>query len=130
MDQVSLPFVLNMDSTNTTQDDEDAHTSCTNDAFHKRKISTHIFCNADEGDSRDGYTTLVCKGSPKGRHKPTEKLAYDSRVPMHFQKNALVDTVTMIELEKEFILHTKDRHNGLCCLLLCNNLNAHIVDEV
>ena len=43
MDQVTLHFALNMDSTYTTQDNEDAHVSCPNDAFRKRKFSFHIF---------------------------------------------------------------------------------------
>ena len=73
----------------------------------------HIFCNVGGGDSRDKYSALVCKGSPKVRHKPIEKLAHDSRVHVHFQKNTWVDTVTMIELAKEFILHIEDRHDGL-----------------
>ena len=100
MDQGPLPFVLNIDITYATQDDEDAHVSCPNDTFRKRQFSMHIFCNAGEGDFRDGHSDLVCKGSSKGRRKPIERLACDSRVPMHFKKNAWVDTVTIIELKK------------------------------
>ena len=47
----------------------------------------HIFCNAGEGDKRDGYTMLICKGKHKrGRHTAIEKNAWNKKVPVLFQK--------------------------------------------
>ena len=47
----------------------------------------HIFCNAGEGDKRDGYTMLICKGKYKrGRHTAIEKNAWNKKVPVLFQK--------------------------------------------
>ena len=62
--------------------------------------------------------------------KVVEKLAYDSHFSMHFQKNAWVDTTTMIQLAEEFVQRFKDRNNGLGCLLFCENLSAHVAKEV
>ena len=130
MDQVPLPFVVSQESTHTTGDDDDVHVSCPNEALRKRQFTMHVFCNAGEGEKRDGYVALVCKGSPRGRRTVIEKLAYDSRVPMHFQKNAWVDTACMIEIAEEFIEHVRKKHDGLGVLLFCDNLKAHVAPEV
>ena len=90
----------------------------------------HMFINAGEGDARDGHAALVCKGSPNGRLKIVEKLAYDSRVLVNLQNNALVDTYMMTQLAKEFVQSMKDRHNGLGCLLFCDNLSMHVAEEL
>ena len=73
----------------------------------------HVFMNAGRGDLRDGYTALVCRGSRIGRHKVIEKLAWDTRIPMHFQKNAWVDTETMVDMAKAFAEHVRKKHNSL-----------------
>lgn len=90
----------------------------------------HIFMNAGRGDLRDGCTALACKGSRNGRRKSIEKLAWDTRVPMHFQKNAWVDAETMVNIAKEFAEHVRKKHNGLWVLLHCDNLSAQVSDIV
>ena len=113
MNQGILAFVIDMDSVFTTDVDNEIHITCTNNALRKRQFTMHVFINSGEGDSRDGHIALACKGSPNGRRKVVEKLAYDSRVPIHFQKNAWVDTIVIIQLAEEFVQRTKDRHNSL-----------------
>ena len=130
MDQVPLPFVVSQDSSYTTADDENVHISCPNESLRKRQATMHIFMNAGRGDLRDGYTALVCKGSRKGRRKAIEKLAWDTRVPMHFQKNAWVDTETMVDMAKAFVQHVRNKHDGLWVLLYCDNLSAHVSEIV
>lgn len=130
MDQVPLPFVVSQESTYTTENDQNVHISAPSDALRKRQFTMHIFCNAGKGEDRDGYTPLICKGSPNGRRTQIEKLAYNNNTPMLFQKNAWVDTPTMKQLATHFVNHIKDRHNGLGVLLYCDNLAAHVADEV
>ena len=129
MDQTPLPFVVSHDSTCTTEDDENVHVSAPKEALRKRQFIMHVFCNSGKGEDRDGYTALVCKGSPKGRRTQIEKLAYNN-APMLFQKNAWVGAHEMKTLANDFINHIKERHNGLGVLLFCDNLAAHVSDEV
>ena len=56
-------------------------------------------------------------------------MAYDSRAPIHFQKSAWAGTTVMIKLAEEFAQHAKGRHNGLGCVLFCDNLSVHVADE-
>ena len=44
--------------------------------------------------------------------------------------NAWVDTARMIEIAEEFIEHVRKKHDGLCALLFCDNLKAHVAPEV
>ena len=90
----------------------------------------HVCCNACEGEKRDGCTALVCKGLPRGRRKEIEKMTLDPRVPMHFEKNAWTCAITMVKLAEEFLKYMKDKHDGLGCLLFCDDLSAHVSDEV
>ena len=53
----------------------------------------------------------------------------DSRAPMHFQKSAWVDTTTMKKLAEESAQNEKDRHNGLECVLISENLSTRVTDE-
>ena len=62
--------------------------------------------------------------------KEVEKMAYDSRAPTHFQKSAWVDTTAMIKLAEELAQCANDRHNGLGCVLFCDNLSVRVADEV
>ena len=88
MDQVPLPFVVSQDSTRTDEDDADINISCPNESLRKRQCTIHICVNAGDVNDRDGCTSLICKGAFIGRRKQIEKLPWDERVPVHFQKNA------------------------------------------
>ena len=101
-----------MDYSFATCYDNGIHINCTNDASSKSKLTMRVFINAGEGDSRDGHACLVFKGSPNGRRKVVERLAYDSRVPMNFQKNTWVSTTATMQLAEEFVQRVKDKPNG------------------
>ena len=45
----------------------------------------HIFINTGEGDDRDGWTALVCKGKRRNE-KAAEMKAWHKDVPMYFQE--------------------------------------------
>ena len=74
MDQVPLLFVVSKDNTYTTKDDKNVHVAAPSEALRKRQFTMHIIMNASSGKKRHGYTSLIYKGSEKGRRKPTEKL--------------------------------------------------------
>ena len=77
-----------------------------------------IVINAGEGDKRDGCATLICKGAFVGRRKTVEKLAWDERVPMHFQKNAWVDSEVACALAEDFVQCARSKHDEfwVCCI--------------
>lgn len=85
-DQVPLPFVLSMDSTYTLTEDTDVHVSFPNDALRKRQFIMHIIANTGEGENKLGYTTLVCKGSSRGRCKQYEVAEWDPELPCFGRK--------------------------------------------
>ena len=89
-----------------------------------------IVINAGEGDKRDGHVTLICKGAFVGRRKTVEKLAWDERVPMHFQKNAWVDSEVACALAKDFVRRVRIKHGDFWVLLCLDNLSAHCNAEV
>ena len=46
-----------------------------------------VFCNTGEGNKRDGYTVLICKGKYKGgRYTVIKKNVWNKKVPVLFQK--------------------------------------------
>ena len=57
-------------------------------------------------------------------------MSLDPRVPMHFEKNVWTCAITMVKLAEEFVEHMKDKHDGLECLLFCDDLSTHVSDEV
>ena len=73
----------------------------------------HIFMNAEKEDLRDSYTVLICKYSCLRRHKTVEKLAWNIRVPLLFQKNMQVDMDIILNFADASIEHIKDKYNGL-----------------
>ena len=86
VDQVPLPFVVSQDGTCTDDKDKDAHVKAPGDALRKRQFTMHVICNAWEGEERDGYTVLTCKGKQKGRRAAIEKYVWNKKIPALFQK--------------------------------------------
>ena len=60
--------------------------SYSNESLRKRQPTMCIFMNTEKGDLRDVCTALMCKSSCLGRYKAVEKLVWDTRVSMLFQK--------------------------------------------
>jgi hypothetical protein len=133
MDQVPLPFIVNMDSTYTTDDDKDRQVAGTGKAdLRKRQFTKHIYMNAAEGDKRDGYVELICKGKTLlgGRFSRAEREAWNKEVVMYFQKSAWMDREVMKESASRFCKHVAEKHHGKKVLLTCDNLDAQVCDEV
>jgi hypothetical protein len=63
VDQVPLLFVVSMDrSTYTTEDDLYAKTSGTGKGYlRKQQFTMNIYVNAGLGEDADGYVELICK---------------------------------------------------------------------
>ena len=91
-EQMTSPFAVSMDSMRTLEEDVPVHISCQDEALRKRKFTMDVAINAGEGDKRGGCRILIFKGDFVGRKKMVEKLAWNERVPMHFEKNAWADS--------------------------------------
>ena len=72
-----------------------------------------IAVSTGESEDRHGCTSIICRGSPRDRHKPYEKLSCDPRVLVRLKKNAWADTTTMIEIAKEFTQQDRVKHGGM-----------------
>ena len=75
-----------MNSTYTINEDKNIHASYEDNALRKRQFTMDMCFNAGEGDQRDSYVSLVCKGVFNGRRKKVEQLALDKRVSILFKK--------------------------------------------
>ena len=62
--------------------------------------------------------------------KIVEKLVWDERVPMCFQKNAWVDSEVACALAKDFVRRARIKHGDFWVLLCLDNLSAHCNAEV
>lgn len=71
--QAPLPFVASRGTTCANENDKETHVVAPSNALHKRQFAMRVFCNAGEGEERDGCTVLTCKGSPKGRRTAMKK---------------------------------------------------------
>ena len=59
------------------------------------------------------------------------KIAWSTNIPFLFPKNALVETVIMEEIAREFLEYAKVKHNGKRVLVFCDNLrSAHLAQTV
>ena len=130
MDQVPLPFVVSQDNTYTTEDDKNVHVTAPSEALRKRQFTMHIIMNASSGKKRHGYTSLICKGSEKGRRKPAEKLAWNKKVPILFQKNAWADKAALMKIAREFVKQANKKHGDIWKVISCDNLKPQIDPEV
>ena len=129
MDQVPCPFVVNQDTTFTDEGDEDVHIRAPNDSLRKRQFTLHCVLNAGVGEKAHAWVELVCNGTGK-RISRTEKNAWNENVEVFWQKKAWVDKYVMREIAKAFVRKKKMRHGDLWVLLFCDNLKAHLDDEV
>mmetsp|Transcript_14392 Transcript_14392/g.16750 ORF Transcript_14392/g.16750 Transcript_14392/m.16750 type:complete len:112 (-) Transcript_14392:56-391(-) len=87
MDQSPLPFVNGQDVTFTMGDDDDVNIKCPKESLRKRQFTMHLVFNAAEGDDRDGWCDLVCKGTGQ-RIKDAEKELWDEDVDVFWQSKA------------------------------------------
>ena len=134
MDQVPLPFVVSQDTTFTTHTDTDVHIHRTGkgERLRKRQFTMHIYMNVGEGDKRDGYVELICLGKviDGARFSLAEQSAWDKDVKMYFQQNAWMDRPVMEKSASSFNENIKTRWGeDAKTLLICDNLDAHIVDK-
>ncbi len=132
VDQVPLPFVVSMDSTYTTADDEDVQIAGTGKGDHrKRQFTMNIYVNAGEGEDADGYVELICKGKviDGSRFSKIEREAWAKDVPMYFQQNAWMDREVMALSAQNFSEHVKEKWGDQKVLLFCDNLDAHVCDN-
>ena len=130
MDQVPLPFVVNHDFTYTVEDDKDIHTSAPSDLLRKRQFTMHVVVNAGEGPKRQGFVDLVDKGNGT-RIMKAEKEQWDERVDVFWQRNAWVDAVVMRKLARKFVdFKVRVHGESTWVLLFCDNLSAHLDEEV
>ena len=86
MDQVLLPFVVNLDSNLTTHDNNGIHISAPSDALRKRQFTMHVVVNAGAGDKFEGFVDIFCKGTGKIISK-TDQDRYNAMSKNVFQKN-------------------------------------------
>ena len=130
MDQCPLPFVVGQETTFTVASDSDVHIKCPGEALRKGQFTMHVVNNAGNGARRAGWVDLVCKGTGK-RVRQTEKELWDARVSVYFQKNAWVDTEVMKQLATKFVNFKTEKYGpDTWVLLYCNNLRAHLADDV
>ena len=97
-----------------------------------KKEAVHNGCCHEfrRGRIRDGHASLICKGDFVGRRKTVETLARDERVPMHFQKNAWVDSEVAIALAKDFVQRVRSNHGDFWVSFHSDNLRVHCNAEV
>jgi len=122
-----------MDHTYTMADDDTRQIAGTGKAdLRKRQFTMHIYVNGATGADRDGYTELICRGKRLFgvRLSRAEREAWNKNINMYFQKSAWMDRVVMAESAKRFCEHVARKHNGKKVLLMCDNLDAHICDDV
>lgn len=130
MDQSPLPFVNGQDVTFTMEDDNDVNIKCPKESLRKRQFTMHLVFNASEGDDRDGWCDLVCKGTGK-RIKDAEKELWDEDVDVFWQSKAWVDKVVMLEIAKKFVRRKIAKHGeDVWVILFCDNLSAHCDPDV
>ena len=104
MDQIPMPFVVDQDSTFTTEDDEHVHIRGTGaDGLNKRQYSAHVFINAgNKEENTHGYIDLICRG--KGVCiTQLEKDSYNPNINVRWQQKAWVDREIMIDIAKDFV---------------------------
>ena len=126
MDQIPMPFVVDQDSTFTTEDDEHVHIRGTGaDGLNKRQYSAHVFINAgNKEENTHGYIDLICRG--KGvRITQLEKDSYNPNINVRWQQKAWVDREVMIDIANNFVEFKKEKHGDDSILLICDNLDAH-----
>ena len=73
----------------------------------------HKLFITERGDLRGGHEALIFRVKFGSRRKNSEKLAYDIRVPVHFQKNSWVETEVVIELARELAAHARAKNVDL-----------------
>ena len=134
MDQVPLPFVVSQDPTYTAHTDSDVHIhgGGKGEGLRKRQFTMHIYMNAGEGEKRDGYVELICRGKviDGSRFSLAEREAWDPDVKLYFQKNAWMDRPVMERSAERFNNHITSRWGSDAkALLICDNLDAHIADK-
>ena len=88
----------------------------------------HILLNLGEGEDRSSSSNLECKVSAK--RKGIEKWRWDVRAPMNFQKNTLVNAITVKRLDWGFVNDTNHKHIIFESLLHCMNLREYEALEV
>ena len=49
---------------------------------------------------------------------------------MCFQKSTWIDAEVMMELARDFVVHTRAKHSGVWKLIRCDNFNAHAANKV
>ena len=109
MDQSPLPFVNGQDVTFTIEDDNDVNIKCPKESLCKRQFTMYLVFNAAEGDDRDGWCDLVCKGTGK-RIKDAEKDLQDEDIDIFWQSKAWVDKVVMLGIAKKFVRRKIAKH--------------------
>ena len=65
MDRVPLTFVVNHDSTLSTNDDNVIHISVPSDTLRKRQFTMYVVVNAVAYDKCQGFFNIFCKGQRK-----------------------------------------------------------------
>ena len=130
IDQVPLPFVVSQDNTFTFDDDKDVHIAGHGKGdLRKRQFTMHIVVNAGEGEDRDGYIELICKGKVilGTRFSLAERSQWNKDVKMFFQPSAWMDREVMALSAERFNKHILERWGPKAkALLTCNNLDAHV----
>ena len=130
MDQVPLPFVVSQDSTYTIDEDTDVQVAGHGKGdLRKRQFTMHIMMNSGEGELRDGYVELICRGKiiDGSRFSLAERSQWNKNVPMYFQKNTWMDRNVMALSAKRFNNHILERWGkNAKALLTCDNLDAHV----
>ena len=126
MDQIPMPFVVDQDTTFTTEDDEHVHVKGPGaEGLNKRQYTAHVFINAGEKEENaHGYIDLVCRGKGVQITK-LEKESYNKNVNVRWQEKAWIDRKDMVDIAEDFVKFKKEKHGDDSVLLICDNLDAH-----
>ena len=116
-DQVPLPFVVNENVTLTAKGDTIVHIKTPGEALSKRQFTGHVHF-ADRPWRLQPRAVMVCRGLGK-RLSESEKLAWDPRILVMFQKCAWVDRPLAKAIAKACVEDEEERM-GLADELMYN----------
>ena len=122
--------MVNHGSIFTTHDNNDIHISALIDAFRNRQFTMHVVVNAGAVDKRRSFVDIFLKVTGK-RISKTYQDIWDARSKSFFRNNSWVDTPVMMNIVEIFVKHNVEVHGAdIWVLLFCDNLKAHVNDQV
>ena len=119
-----------MEDAHTLIEDSNAHIAYPNNSQRKIQCAVRTILNVVEGDNRCVCSSMTSKVIPKGMCRKCKIIMWDPRDLMHFQKNAWVETVTVMKISNRFVQEKTSKHGSKQTLTTLDNLAALYATEL